>query len=887
MTTNENPNAGDAGASDNLTGSSIVTDQYNPGSTPQTTPDTSVSNGDAVSSPVGSNGTRAGGLPAPLQGYRNLTHQHAQELYASAIPPEIAEKHGVRSALTRDDLPEWARWIYQNGVKVFPVLNYPMAEPDGRPTGQVKPQKDTVRLKGEPAKYLSPNDQGTAPYAPQFPVVREVSNPKGVLVVEGVKQALAADAWAPADWSIYRIAGITGWSRGGVPTPYLSVVRGLDVIVIPDADAATKYQVYNGAVELGKACEARRAKSVKFVRIAGFGSVGVDDQLGTLTGDDERRQLFEDWIATAKPKPADTPPKPRTAAQKKADAAQKKAAQLAETRRNDSRPIVHIHEDRKDVIDRLDTVLRARFDGTELFRHGESLGRLVTEEKGPKIATITPGAFNDLVTQSAITVTGEHSQDDEEGCCHPHVWPDANTLKALESRYRAYQPLDGVSAVPVVRRNGSIVTETGYDPETRIYVDLADDIAGIEVPDSPTDADIAAARSLLIDDMLVDFLMKDQSDRAHAVAALLSPLIRPLVPTCPGLVINGLQPGVGKGLAMATISTVVSGTAPQLAMLPDNDDEMRKTLTAYLHAGKTSIFFDETHKLASAVLNGCITAESWSDRKLGVTERIEMPNKACLYFAGNQIEISGDMARRAVQIRLHTDEPDPQNRDGFKHELPTWAVENRAALLRACLILVRAWFDRGQPEAPRTFRFGSFEKWQDVIGGILHVAGIPGFLEGMDEQRKAADFEGQFWSAHLAWLADKFGVGVEFTAKKAGHELLSDEDAEPPFGLESLTDKPDARALGKAWATQADRWRSGLRIVKIGAGQGGRTKWAIEEHVASQAAHAAPPATAPPAPAPTPVASCQDCGGTLAQHPKLPLVTMCPACFPTDFEEVA
>jgi len=40
-------------------------------------------------------------------------------------------------------------------------------------------------------------------------------------------------------------------------------------------------------------------------------------------------------------------------------------------------------------------------------------------------------------------------------------------------------------------------------------------------PDEPTAEGIAAARTLLIDDLLVDFPFVDDSDRAHAIAAMI------------------------------------------------------------------------------------------------------------------------------------------------------------------------------------------------------------------------------------------------------------------------------------------------------------------------------------------------------------------------------
>ncbi|WP_040519466.1 hypothetical protein [Gordonia malaquae] len=777
----------------------------------------------------------------------SIAPEHVDELAVSAVPLDVAKEHGVYTATDRDGLPGWAQWLDDKfGTVIYPVLCYPMVEPDGSITGQVKPAAGSVvDNDGNEMKYVSP----AGAESPQFPAVRVVDTPAGVIIAEGVKQALALAAYAPADWSIYRICGITGWVRDGVPTKHLRVVRGHGVVIVPDADASTKRAVYDGAAELGAACAMRRAESVRFARVAGFGNTGIDDLLGACADDDERREMVLDLLAAASDKPAKTPPKGLTATQRKENEASRAAARLAAERRNDPRPVIHVGEDRFQVIHQLDTLLHRWFDGRVLFRHGDALGQIVTEERGPVVNAVTQGAFADLVSQVAITVDGA-VRDDGKGCSHPFAWPDKNTLAAVESRFRTYMPLDGVSGVPLVRADGSVVTAAGYDAETRHYVHLTDDLIGLDVPDSPTRQDIGDAVQLLVVDLLGDFAFKDRSDVAHAIAAILTPLVRTLLPTSPGFAVNGLQMGIGKGLLLFVISTVVSGLMPPLAMLPSNEDEMRKSLTAILHSGQTIVFFDETAELDSAVLNGFMTAERWSDRRLGVTERIEMPNTAVVFFAGNQMVILGDAARRIVQIRLHTDEPNPENRTGFRHsDLKGWVVENRARLLRACLVLIRAWFDAGQPVPDHSFRMGSFERWQDMIGGILMVAGIEGFTEGMAEQRADADFEGQHWAAHLAWLSDKYGDG-EFTARTAADDLRYDDEAEYPPGLENLVEKSSAaRELGKAWSKQTDRWRpNGLRIVRSVAGQGGRMKWRIEQFdetaggpVESAAATSAPP----------------------------------------------
>lgn len=73
-----------------------------------------------------------------------LLPAHVDELRASAIPLEVAVRHGVYSAETVDDLPEWGRWIGERDG-ALPALVYPMTECDGTVTGQVKPHPGSVK----------------------------------------------------------------------------------------------------------------------------------------------------------------------------------------------------------------------------------------------------------------------------------------------------------------------------------------------------------------------------------------------------------------------------------------------------------------------------------------------------------------------------------------------------------------------------------------------------------------------------------------------------------------------------------------------------------------------------------------------------------------------
>lgn len=765
-------------------------------------------------------GTGENASPQSPQG--DLLPEHLAELESSAISADVARSQGVYSALICEDLPEWARWIVdKHGEATLPAIVYPMLELDGAPTGQIKPRAGSVvGADGDTLKYLSPSDFGDAPHAPRLPVLIEPSGPaQGVLIVEGVKQALAAVECAPAGWWVLRICGIMGWSRNGVAPSSLKVVRDLPVVIVPDADATRNLAVYDGAKALGAVCEAKGAASVRYARVPGTGTAGLDD---VLAGEDEgdRAAFLHRLVKNAKAKPADrvppsrgsgwgTPPSSSVNPGGAGDPAHRSA---------DRRAMIDVSADRLEVINKCLKALRAKFDGTELFGHGWAFGQLVDGEDGPMLLTVGDGELAHLVARAARTFSVDAKGSRRE------AWPDKNCMAAISSAHRDFTKVDGVSRVPLVREDGSIAATNGYDERTRHIIALSPELDGLSVPSNPSDHEVAAARDLLLDDLLGDFLLPTAADRAHALAALLTPLVRPLVPTSPFFVVDGLQMGVGKGLLLSVIAVITTGQRPSLEQLPGTEDEVRKRITASLHAGSTMLMWDEVHELGSLALNSLVTAERWSDRKLGKTERIEMPNKASLYFAGNNVQITGDAVRRALPVRLSTDAPSPETRSGFRHELPGWAEENRRELLEAALTLIRAWFARGCPEAPLEFSFGSFERWQDVIGGVLAVAKVPDFLVGVREARTVNDFATQYWVAHLEWLEHTFGVGTPF-ASRAVMQLAGGDGSEMPPGMDSSA---SARELGQKYAGVVGRWWGDLRLVRAGSVHGNSSAWQLE-----------------------------------------------------------
>ncbi|MDR3438593.1 MAG: hypothetical protein P4L94_18455, partial [Telmatospirillum sp.] len=216
--------------------------------------------------------------------------------------------------------------------------------------------------------------------------------------------------------------------------------------------------------------------------------------------------------------------------------------------------------------------------------------------------------------------------------------------------------------------------------------------------------------------------------------------------------------GSGKGLLTNLISIVATGATCDARTMPEHEDEIRKMLTAELINGRPIILLDnvsDKKKLDSAALASIVTAPRWTDRFLGESLMVTVPNNALWLMTGNNPKLSDEMARRCVRVRIDPRVDRPWLRAKFKHAaIADWAKENRPALVHAVLTLIQAWIAAGRPG--HGVSLGSFEAWSTIVGGVLGVAQIPGFLGNLDELYETANTDGQMWREFVAAWWDVF-----------------------------------------------------------------------------------------------------------------------------------
>ncbi len=385
-----------------------------------------------------------------------------------------------------------------------------------------------------------------------------------------------------------------------------------------------------------------------------------------------------------------------------------------------------------------------------------------------------------------------------------------------------------VITTPMFNRDGDLVIEPGLHARDQLWHDQDPSLQIGEIPGHPTAEDIAAARSLFLNEMLVDFKFESQSDRAHALAALLLPFMQRMIDGCTPLhLMEAPGAGAGKGLLCNMVSILVTGEECAAQQLPLAHDEARKTLTAELLAARPLILLDnakDTKVVDSPALAAVLTARTWTDRFLGLSEMVTVANNSMWMMTGNNPKLARDIARRSVRIRIDPKVDEAWRRKGFKHDpLEQWAKDHRSELIRAALVLIQSWIAAGRPLSRA--RLGSFQQWAHFMGGVLELIGVPGFLGNLDQLYAHADDEGTAWREFTkAWWDAHGSSPVQVSVLLAlceQQQLLAEV-------LGDGSSRAQQTRLGRALQRARDRMFGDLRVVVGEADRKARTMYSLQ-----------------------------------------------------------
>lgn len=416
------------------------------------------------------------------------------------------------------------------------------------------------------------------------------------------------------------------------------------------------------------------------------------------------------------------------------------------------------HKDRDEHIseigndDFVEAALLSVPEGT-IYRRGDLPGEIVGEPGGMIFRTLTNERMRIILDQHLrLSQWTKRKIDPAPWLKYVTTSMDLSRL-VLEAAvtHPSVRPLRHLVSYPVFLADLALAAP-GWNDLGGVYYDCPPAFLSIELPDHPR------ARAIL-DDLVVDFpwkpddpTTKQSASRENYFGLLLTPMLRAAIHgNVPMHMILSTTPGTGKTLLAETIlGGVYLGKPTPARHLGSNEEERQKSIVALLRQGETIVHLDNLRDyLDSATISSLLTSTEFAARRLGVNESFPMPNDTILVTTGNNVKATQEIVRRSVPIWIIPTTDTPEARTDFRHpDLSAYVAEQRRDVLAALVSMVVRWRDGERPKGlvPK----GSFDRWAEIVGGVLLFSGFAGWRSNERAWQRAADTAGE----DLRTLAD-------------------------------------------------------------------------------------------------------------------------------------
>jgi hypothetical protein len=329
----------------------------------------------------------------------------------------------------------------------------------------------------------------------------------------------------------------------------------------------------------------------------------------------------------------------------------------------------------------------------------------------------------------------------------------AEYLTQMRGQFGA-RALRGIVRVPRIADSGEIHFISGYDPQTGLFHDRS---PVFDVPPKPSRDD---ARKMA-DTLLLPFSKYQFDDpaagRALILAAIFTAIERPFSPVAPMFIVRSPMPATGKGKIVRGLVSLAFDTAPVVITWGGSSEEFEKRLAALLLQAPAALMIDNANgmHIQGDLLESILTEGCADIRLLGHSEIVKVRNRSFTTLTGNNPNITGDMARRALPMDIRPASADPERvRYGFD---PVEVIQrNRSQLLQAAFIVMRAFRLAGMPRQGLP-AVGSFDDWSRRVRDLVYWLTSCDVSEGF-RRNKAEDPRRQADGSLLAALHQHFGT---------------------------------------------------------------------------------------------------------------------------------
>ena len=293
--------------------------------------------------------------------------------------------------------------------------------------------------------------------------------------------------------------------------------------------------------------------------------------------------------------------------------------------------------------------------------------------------------------------------------------PDMAVRAFAQASVERAAPLVAIVEHPVITPDGRLITGTGYDPTTGLYLTIPPTI--IPRWDDPLHrVDACVSLHWLRTQYLAEYPFATPCDLDAAIALSLTLLERVFVAGpngFPGFSLTAPTQGSGKTTLFNQACYAVLGRTAAASSWTANSEEMAKIIIALLLEGQSFVLFDnlpEGKPFSSDEVAKLMTSEMYKGRILGANKIVTAAANVFVGFTGNNITPADDFATRVLQIELKPDTENPDRRTFARPEIIDWTATHRAEIIFHLCVLVAAYLRSGDTSQGTPTRFALWDR---------------------------------------------------------------------------------------------------------------------------------------------------------------------------------
>jgi hypothetical protein len=378
------------------------------------------------------------------------------------------------------------------------------------------------------------------------------------------------------------------------------------------------------------------------------------------------------------------------------------------------------------------------------------------------LAPVTPERFVNLVEGFGRRVARREKKPDGEIVWRSTTFP-MGAAKALLASDVAGEALPRIAQLvncPILTKDGEVLSRGYHEHEGGTFVG-----SGGSPPDVPLKPAIEALEALL-----ADFAFTTPSDRARALASLLSPALKAggwIADDFPVDVAEADQSQSGKTYRQTLVARLYGERAVSIAPAKGGVGSLDESISAAMVRGRPFITLANFRgRLDSTILEEATRgAGRVTCRTLRASAEIET-RPFNWQLSTNGAEFTRDIANRSIITRIRKQPDGYPFRTFPEGDLLAHLETNQPFYLGAVFAVLRAWRAHGCPTTAE--RRHDFRGWCQALDWIVqNILGTPPLLDGhREEQARTAN-------PALQWLRD---VALAATAAGQTNRQLSTAD---------------------------------------------------------------------------------------------------------------